>query len=116
MGLLEEPPPPVQVREGEDGQHMLQLWKDPLVPTLQRAQGFRRGTLVGDGKGIPHFLAIENFLDLGNPGLFLSTSKLWAPEWQEMKLTPWLQRSPEIFWLVWGLGSPPRGRGQVPNL
>lgn len=100
------------MREGEDEKHMLQLWKDPLVPTLQRAQGFRRGTLVGDGKGIPHFLAIENFLDLGNPSLFLSTSKLWAPEWQEMKLTPPLAPAFTRDLLVsLGVGFPSKGEG-----
>lgn len=67
---------------------------------------------VGDGKGIPHFLAIENFLDLGNPSLFLSKSKLWAQEWQEMKLTPPLAPAFTRDLLVsLGVGFPSKGEG-----
>lgn len=45
---------------------------------------------AGDGKGIPHFLAIENFLDLGDQSPFLSKSKLGVRERQEIRLTPLL--------------------------
>lgn len=59
----------------------------------------------------PHFLAIENFLDPGNPSPFLATSKLGVPERQEMKFTPPLGPSLTRGLLVsLRVGYPP-GRG-----
>lgn len=43
-GCWKAPLPVLKMREGEGEKHMLQLWKDPLVPALQQAQDFRRST------------------------------------------------------------------------
>lgn len=66
MGFLEDPPP-LKMREGEDEKHMLQLWKDPLVPTLQRAQGFRRSTSGWGWQGNPPFPGHREFPRPGEP-------------------------------------------------
>lgn len=55
------------MREGEDEKHMLQLWKDPLVPTLQRAQGFRRSTSGWGWQGNPPFPGHREFPRPGEP-------------------------------------------------
>lgn len=92
---------------------MLQLWKDPPVPALRQARGFRR---AGDREGIPQFLAVENFLDLGNPSPFLSASRLGVREWRERRPTPALGPAlPRGLWVSRGSGCPP-GVGHVPDL